>query len=147
MVWNRLGVTAGRYESTIGVGVSSTSTVGDFFYCQNHYELDDYYASIDAGRLPVGLAVSLDEEDRLRRAIIQGLRTNFRVERSSIEKEFGIEFGTHFAREIEALDDYVQNGLVEVSDDALQITPIGAQFANLVASTFDSWLAAQRNKT
>lgn len=145
MVWNRLGVTAGRYDSTIGVGVSSTSTIGDWFYCQNHYELEDYYASIDAGRLPVGLAISLDEEDRLRRAVIQGLRTNFRVERSAIETQFGIEFGTHFAREIGELDDYVENGLVQVSDDALQITPIGAQFANLVASTFDSWLRARRN--
>jgi oxygen-independent coproporphyrinogen III oxidase len=146
MVWNRLGVSAGRYDSTIGVGVSSTSTIGDRFYAQNHFELGNYYTSIDKGQLPIGLFVALDDEDRLRRTVIQGLRTYFHVDWASVESEFGIEFSGHFAREIEELDDYVRNGLIEVGDSALTITPIGEQFANLIASTFDSWLRADRER-
>ena len=141
MGWNRLGVTTGRYDSTIGIGVSSTSTVGDRFYCQNYYDISDYMSAIDRGEFPIELSYSLSDEDLLRRSVIQRLRNYFSVEKAEVETEFGIDFDVHFHREIIALSDYVTNGLVLIEDDRITINEIGWQFANLIASIFDIYIA------
>ena len=140
MGWNRLGVTTGRYTSTIGIGVSSTSTVGNRFYCQNYYDIPNYMSAIDRGEFPIELSYSLSDEDVLRRSVIQQLRSYFSVEKTEIETEFGIDFDAHFNRELIALSDYVTNGLVLIEDDRIAINEIGWQFANLIASVFDIYI-------
>ena len=143
MQWNRLGVTSGRYTSTIGLGVSSTGTLGSDLYYQNVYDIPDYAAAINDGRFPISVTYNLDEEDKIRRDIIQSLRSYFYVDKKSVEAKVGTPFDTYFAEEIAGLEDYIENGLVVMGEDRIDITDLGHQFANLVASTFDTHIRAQ----
>ena len=140
MHWNRLGVTTGRYTSTIALGVSGTGTIGDGFYYQNVYDIPDYQAAIDREEFPVGLAHRLDETDRIRRDMIQDLRSYFKIDKKLYEDRIGDRFDDYFATEITELDDFIMNGLVKVAPDSIEITETGQQFANLIASTFDTYI-------
>jgi oxygen-independent coproporphyrinogen III oxidase len=140
MQWNRLGVTTGRYTSTIALGVSGTGTLGDGFYYQNVYDIPNYQAAIDRNEFPIGLAHRLDDTDRLRRDLIQDLRSYFKADKKKYENRTGDSFDDYFATEITNLGDFVENGLVKVDSDRVEITEIGQQFANLIASTFDTYI-------
>ncbi len=146
MQWNRLGVTSGRYTSTIGLGVSSTGTLGSDLYYQNVYDIPDYAAAINADRFPISVAYTMEGEDKIRRDIIQSLRSYFHVDKKLIEAKIGNTFDNHFAQEIDDLQDYVENGLVVLADDRIEITDLGHQFANLVASTFDTHIRDQKQR-
>ena len=63
----------------IAIGVSSIGKVANT-YSQNQRNLDDYYADLDAGRLPVMRGIVLSEDDILRREIIQDLMCRFAVD-------------------------------------------------------------------
>ena len=68
----------------LGFGVSAIGSVGPSYY-QNAKDLDDYYAALDAGRLPVWRGIELTADDLVRRAVIQALICNFRLSLESIE--------------------------------------------------------------
>jgi oxygen-independent coproporphyrinogen-3 oxidase len=138
MQWNRLGVTSGRYSSTIGLGVSSTGTLGDGGYYQNYYDVPDYEAAIDRELFPVGLGYVLNDEDKVRRDIIQNLRSYFLLVKSDYEHALDGSFDENFAAEIQKLSDFVENDLVIITDEKIEITELGFQFSNLIASVFDT---------
>jgi oxygen-independent coproporphyrinogen-3 oxidase len=50
-------------EDLLGVGVSSISQIGDF-YLQNARGVDEYYALLDEGRLPMTRGYMINSEDR-----------------------------------------------------------------------------------
>ena len=140
MSWNRLGVTTGNYESCIGLGVSSTGTLGEKYYYQNMFDLTAYYASLNNNNFPVENSVKLCDEDNLRRTVIQDIRNYFEVDKKSISSQFEIEFDKHFNEEILNLQKYVTDELVIISEEKILITSTGEQFANLIASTFDTYI-------
>jgi len=141
MSWNRLGVTPGNYESCIGLGVSSTGTLGKDYYYQNAFDLSAYYSMLDKDEFPLENSMKLSKEDILRRRVIHSFRNYFNVDKNSIAQEFGIDFQKYFEGELLSLRKYVKDELVTISNDYIHITEIGQQFANLIASTFDSYIA------
>jgi len=60
----------------IAVGLSSIGKIGRI-YSQNQRQLEAYYADLDAGRLPLFRGYLLDEDDLLRRRLIQDLMCRF----------------------------------------------------------------------
>lgn len=144
MGWNRLGVTAGRYMDIIGLGVSSVGTIGKHYYMQNTFSRAEYKESLDAGRFPVATAHKLSDDDVLRRDVIQMLRSYFQLPFSKIEQKYNISFKDYFQNELQRLDGFITDGILEVNDEGIQITEVGQQFANLVCSNFDSYLSSQR---
>ena len=60
----------------MAIGVSSIGKIGNT-YSQNQRLLDDYYADLDANKLPVMRGFILNEDDVLRRQIIQDLMCRF----------------------------------------------------------------------
>jgi len=75
----------------LGFGLSAIGRVGPTYY-QNVKSLDDYYDTIDAGRLPVWRGLELTQDDLVRRAVIQQLICNFRLSIESIEIAYLIDF-------------------------------------------------------
>lgn len=123
----------------VGFGVSSIGKVGDV-YAQNAKDLPAYGAALDAGRLPIARGVRLTPDDRLRRDVITQLMCNLELPFSHIEAAHGIRFADHFARELDALRGFEQDGLLTVAGDRLTIHPAGRMVVRNIAMAFDAYL-------
>ena len=129
----------------IALGITSISMVANS-YAQNLKTLDDYYARIDAGELAVFRGVSLTDEDILRREVITQLICNFVLRMSQIENQFGITFHEHFSQELEELKTMQQDGLLELNNDTITVTPAGKLLIRNICMVFDAYLRAQKEQ-
>ncbi|MDD2764549.1 MAG: oxygen-independent coproporphyrinogen III oxidase [Opitutaceae bacterium] len=125
--------------SIYGFGMSSISQTEDS-YRQNLKELPDYYAALDAGRLPIERGLLLSEEDRIRRQVIMRIMCDRRVHYADLSQRLGVDFRTHFAREIELLADLEADGLLHRSREGFVITGVGALLIRIIAMRFDAYL-------
>ena len=129
----------------IGLGVSAIGKVGDT-YSQNAKTLDGYAAAIDAGAFAVERGLLLSADDRLRRDVIMALMCQGRLEFEPIERSHGIDFRGYFERELAALRDMAQSGLVELQDDVVQVTAAGWFLIRAVAMVFDRHLQQAKDR-
>jgi oxygen-independent coproporphyrinogen-3 oxidase len=127
----------------IALGVSSIGRL-DTCYSQNLKLRKDYYASLDEGRLPVFRGVELGPEDVLRRQVIQGLMCQDVVNMAALGQRFDIDFGSHFAAELDALRPLQADGLVEVTEDEIRVSARGRFLLRPIAMAFDAYLPAER---
>lgn len=123
----------------IALGVSSIGKIGHT-YSQNEKELDAYYAALDAGRLPILRGYVLDNDDRLRRRLIQDLMCRFTLEFTDYEAEAGRPFADYFADEMPDLCRQMQQGLVTLDGSSLSVTPKGRFLIRNIAMVFDRHL-------
>ncbi len=123
----------------VGLGVSAIGKVGPTYY-QNHKRLDDYTAALDAGHLPVTRGLELTQDDLVRRAVIQALACHFRLSMESIELAYLVDFKDYFARELADLRRLQDEGLVDVSDEWITVTPRGRLLVRVVCMVFDRYL-------
>lgn len=123
----------------IGMGCSSIASVGDS-YSQNAKDLIPYYAEIDHGRLPVVRGLALNADDRLRREVINGLMCRDELSFEPLERAFEIDFSSYFRSELARLRPLQDDGLVELSSNAIRITPQGRLLLRAVAMVFDAYL-------
>ncbi|MEM8513940.1 oxygen-independent coproporphyrinogen-3 oxidase [Massilia sp. MP_M2] len=126
----------------VACGVSSIGAVGAT-YSQNAKTLDDYYALLDAGTLPLQRGIRLGMDDLLRRAIIQTLMCQFELSITAIEQAFPIVFGDYFAAELAALRTLQADGLVQVGDAWISVTPKGRLLIRNLCMVFDRYLGRQ----
>jgi len=133
------GYSAQPESDTLGFGVSAIGRIGPTYY-QNLKALDDYYAALDAGRLPVARGLDLSADDLLRRAVIQALMCQSRVSIESIELAHLVEFKKYFAPEMADLRRLAADGLVELLPDWIVVTPKGRLLVRAIAMVFDRYL-------
>ena len=124
----------------IGLGMSSISHIGATF-SQNARDLPDYYAALDAGRLPVVRGLNLDDDDYIRADAIQELMCHGTLEIAAFEARHEIDFAMYFDNELERLHEIEGDGLIEVSDARLQVTARGRFLLRIIAMCFDARLA------
>ena len=124
-------------------GISSISKVGPSYY-QNVKTLDDYYACLDRGELPVYRGITLDADDILRRAIIQSLMCHFELSFASIESAYGVDFSSYFATELDALQEMAQGGLLRIEAARIVVLPPGRMLVRAISMAFDKRLRADR---
>jgi oxygen-independent coproporphyrinogen-3 oxidase len=129
----------------IGFGISAIGQIGDC-YAQNVRTLDEYYARLDAGVLPVLRGATLDADDRLRREVIQRLMCDFTLDCGAISAAHHVAFNEYFAPELEALRALAADGLVELQSGAIRVTPRGRLLVRSIAMTFDRHLREQRER-
>ena len=127
----------------LGFGISAIGRLGPTYY-QNLKRLDDYYAALDQGRLPVLRGVELAPDDLLRRAVIQSLICHFRLSIESIEIAHLIDFRRYFAAELQELEALEQEGLVELGPDWIVVTPSGRLLVRAICMVFDRYLRERR---
>jgi oxygen-independent coproporphyrinogen III oxidase len=125
----------------VAMGITAIGKVGDS-YSQNLKTVDEYYAALDAGRLPVFRGIALSDDDRLRRAVITRLICHFELDFARIEREHGIDFRSYFAAELRELAAMQQDGLLQVSDDAIRVAPAGKLLIRNICMVFDKYLRA-----
>jgi oxygen-independent coproporphyrinogen-3 oxidase len=127
----------------IGLGVSSIGRVGAT-YSQNAKTLQEYHDALAQGEFPIVRGLALTRDDVVRRAVIMALMCQGRLELESIEQAHLIKPRETFAAEFERLVPLQEMGLVEVSDQAIQVTLLGWFFVRAVAMVFDRHLQADR---
>jgi oxygen-independent coproporphyrinogen-3 oxidase len=127
----------------VALGVSSIGKLGAT-YAQNYKTLHDYYRAIDSGHLAVHRGLALNDDDRLRRAVIQDIMCRARVEYARIERAWPVRFEDYFGREIASLAPLVADGLVVMQERGFELTPIGRLLMRNVAMCFDYYLAAHQ---
>jgi oxygen-independent coproporphyrinogen-3 oxidase len=133
------GYSAQPESDTLGFGLSAIGRIGPTYY-QNVKALDDYYAALDAGRLPVARGLDLSADDLVRRAVIQALMCQSRVSIESIELAHLVEFKKYFAPEMADLTRLAGDGLVELAPDWIVVTPKGRLLVRAIAMVFDRYL-------
>jgi oxygen-independent coproporphyrinogen III oxidase len=127
----------------LGFGISAIGRVGPTYY-QNLKGLDEYFAALDAQRLPVLRGIELTQDDLLRRAVIQALVCHFKLSIESIEIAYLIEFERYFAEELDDLRRLADDGLVEVTPEWITVTSRGRLLVRTVSMVFDRYLRSQR---
>jgi oxygen-independent coproporphyrinogen III oxidase len=127
----------------VALGVSAISSVNGT-YSQNEKTLEEYYARLDSGRLPIARGYELDADDLLRRLIIQRLMCNFELSISALELAYPIRFKNYFAAELERLREFERDGLVSLEDDWISVTVRGRLLIRNICMVFDRHLARDR---
>jgi len=130
----------------ISLGVSAIGRVGAT-YSQNAKTLDEYYSFLDQDRFPVVRGLMLSHDDLVRRAVIMAIMCQGSLQYESIESSYLIDFKTYFSKELDALQSLSSDGLVEVEDNAIQVTNLGWFFVRGIAMVFDRYLQADKTRT
>ncbi|MDJ0779744.1 MAG: oxygen-independent coproporphyrinogen III oxidase [Gammaproteobacteria bacterium] len=128
---------------SIGFGVSAISHVGDNF-SQNTTSLDAYHDDLARDQLPVARGFQSEDDDLLRREIIQDLVCHFELDLHGIEKRWDIDFDQHFADELERLGGMQNDGLVEVSHDQIRVLENGRLLVRNICMIFDRYQQTDR---
>ena len=123
----------------IGLGISAIGRIGPTYY-QNQKRLDDYYAMLDDRRLPVARGLELGADDLVRRAVIQALACHFRLSIESIEDAYLVDFRQYFAAEMKHLRKLQEEGLVDLTEEWISVTPRGRLLVRIVCMVFDRYL-------
>src|SRR6185436_19377303 len=139
------GYSSGGDGDIVGLGVSSIGKIGPA-YAQNVKELESYYACLDKGQLPVLRGIELTADDLVRRAVIQALACHFSVAKESIAIAYLVDFDSYFAKEMKDLKDLEGDGLVELEDDWIHVTPRGRLLVRAVCMVFDKYLREARQR-
>lgn len=134
---NALGYTPGICHNMIGIGLSSMSRINDYYF-QNDYRLDNYHLALQSGKFPILRGYRLNSDGLLRRDIMYQILCYFSLSFSEIEQKHHIRFNTYFKKEIEALNEFVQDGIIELGDNAINVTPIGKFFLRHICKVFDN---------
>jgi oxygen-independent coproporphyrinogen-3 oxidase len=126
-------------DDTLGLGVSAISQIGDF-YAQNAHDLDSYYAALARSENPTARGCKISREDKLRRHVIMSLICELHLDISDCSRRFGIDFASTFDGELRALRVMEFDGLLQLSEDQIRVTPRGRPFLRNICMLFDAYL-------
>ena len=142
---NFQGYTTQEECDLLGLGVSAISLLGDT-YAQNQKELKHYYADVEVRGIALHKGLVMTEEDCLRRDVIKQLICNFKLDYSTIETLYSIDFKTHFAEDLALLAPLAEDGLIEIHDKGLQVTPQGRLLIRNICMCFDTYSRQQARR-
>jgi oxygen-independent coproporphyrinogen III oxidase len=146
---NFQGYTTQPESDLLGFGMTSISMLQDV-YIQNHKRMRSYYRSIDNQELPIERGVTLSKDDIIRRTIIMELMCQFQLSKNDIEEKYHLsfdqDFEEYFAKERYDLRLLEADGLIHLSPNQIQVTPIGRLLIRNIAAAFDAYLRTQQIK-
>ena len=139
---NFQGYTTHGHCDLIGLGLSAISQIGDL-YCQNDSDLASYQRTLASGQLATGRGLLCNQDDRIRREVIQQIICNLHVPFACIEQAFNIDFCGYFAPQWPMLKTMAADGLIALDDQQLTVLPAGRLLVRSVCMVFDAYLEQQ----
>jgi oxygen-independent coproporphyrinogen III oxidase len=121
-------------------GMSAISQIPDAYW-QNEKELPKYYTALDAGRAPLARGYLVTDEDKIRRETIMRVMCDLSLDYAAMSQRLGLNFASHFERELESLAGFEADGLVRRFPTGLEVTDAGRLFIRNIAMCFDNTLA------
>ncbi len=138
---NFQGYTADPCPALIGFGASSIGSLPQG-YIQNATPVRTWRAAIEAGTPPTAKGMSITNEDRLRRAVIERLMCDLYVDVQDVCERFEAEPQSLMGA-IDALAPLQADGLCAIDDWKITIPEDARILMRAVAATFDAYLAPQ----
>ena len=123
----------------ISFGPSAISQIGDV-YSQNVKTLDEYYQQLEQSKLPIWRGLVLDQDDHIRRAAIIQLICQFELNFKQFYQNNAVDFKNYFAEEMHDLEVMQQDGLINLTDEAIIVNPPGRLLIRNVCMVFDKYL-------
>ena len=121
----------------VAIGVSSIGKIGTT-YSQNEKDIEAYYAALNENRLPILRGYQLNDDDILRRDIIQDLMCRFALDFADYQTRCGEKnFATYFAAELADLQTLAQQNLLQLSADGIRVSAKGRLLIRNIAMVFD----------
>jgi oxygen-independent coproporphyrinogen-3 oxidase len=142
---NFQGYTTHAETELFGFGSTSISMLEDA-YAQNHKGLKHYYQSVLAGVIPTSKGIKLTQDDIIRRDVIMSIMSHFQLHKSDIEQKYHINFDQYFSPELEELKPLAADKLVNLLADKIQITDIGRLLVRNIAVVFDTHTKTRATK-
>jgi len=118
------------------MGVSSISKIRGVF-SQNYKDEASYTESLNKGELPIFKGYVMTDEDRLRAELIQRIACYGELDFQAFEKRYNIDFKTHFYTALQALQPMLEDGLVNINETLLEVTPKGRLLVRNICMAFD----------
>lgn len=136
---NFQGYTTHGHCQLMGLGVSSIGNVGRV-YVQNAKTLDDYYRSIDAGKLAIKRGFESDDHDLIIGQVIQDLMCKFEVDQDAFATKTGIAFRDFFSDQWPQLLEFEKQHLLRLEPNRLVVTERGRLLIRNICMAFDAYL-------
>jgi oxygen-independent coproporphyrinogen-3 oxidase len=135
---NFQGYTTQAPADVYAFGLSAISQIQGAYW-QNHKTLPEYYAKLDQNLLPWSSAYVLNEDDKIRSAVIMGLMCDLEFDFATL----GLDYRAYFAAELKSLRPFQQDGLVSFQTSVLRVSDAGRFVIRSIAMQFDSYLASK----
>ena len=136
---NFQGYTTHGHCDLIGLGVSAISQIGEL-YCQNDSDITQYQRTLASGQLATARGLLCNQDDRIRREVIQQIICNLNLPFAHIEQVFNIDFRGYFAQQWPALQRMAADGLITLDHEQLTVLPAGRLLVRSVCMVFDGYL-------
>ncbi|MCK4939309.1 MAG: oxygen-independent coproporphyrinogen III oxidase [Rhodospirillaceae bacterium] len=114
-------------------------------YVQNLLPLKAYRQAIYSGVLPTAKGISINDDDRTRREIIERIMCDLEVDLGAVANEFGGDKES-LEKDLEKLTPLIEDGICAMDGDKLSVLEEGRPFIRLVASAFDAYLKTSEGK-
>ncbi len=109
-------------------------------YAQNYKSLNDYYKAIDTNRFPTILGYKMTKDDVIRQHVIMRLMCDMELNKHDIGRKFGINFDEYFAPAFQKFEEFVQDDLLELTDEKIIVKDLGRLVVRNIAMAFDAYL-------
>lgn len=131
-------------DAIVGFGASSIGSLPQG-YVQNEPHLKRWGERVTAGELPIARGVVLDDEDRLRREVIERVLCDGAVDLARLADAAGqpVEL---FAGALDRLGDLQSDGLVALHEWTIRCTELGRRYMRNVAACFDPALDTMQGR-
>jgi len=136
---NFQGYTTHEEYELIGVGVSSIGSINGHYH-QNVRDTDSYYDALNNDEIPSWRGIQVNQDDLLRKRVIFDLICHFKLDKDDIAQQFKVDFDQYFAQEIEMLAPFEEDGLVEITKQAITVSNKGRLLIRNICMVFDAYL-------
>lgn len=126
----------------VAMGVSSISQIGRVYY-QNEHDIAGYSKAVEANNFAVKRGVVMNDDDIVRSEVIKQLICHFALDTAMIEKRFAISFADYFAAEQPELASFAQDGLIQIDNGVITVTPAGRLLIRRICMAFDAYIPKQ----
>jgi oxygen-independent coproporphyrinogen-3 oxidase len=141
---NFMGHTTQAGVDLIGFGPSAISELRAS-YAQSHRKLEDWQDAVRERGLATMRGHQLTRDDIERRWVIGRLMCHGELRADEFEAVFDQPFASRFARELQQVEPFAADALVEQAPDgSLAVTPLGRLLVRNIAMVFDAYLADQK---
>lgn len=138
---NFMGYTHQYTQLMIGLGVSSISDSW-FAFAQNVKKVEEYLDQVNKGELPLFKGHQLDKEDLIIRKHILNLMC-----KGKTEWDLSVGQNEALSAGLKRMKLLVEDGLVEIGDCSLSVTPLGKRFLRNICMALDARLWAGQPDT
>ena len=135
---NFQGYTTDEADALIGLGASGIGSLPQG-YIANDHSIHAYKQLIRQGRLATQRGIAINDDDRLRRAVIERMMCDMRVDLDAVAARFQTDPAV-FDPVIDGLADMEADGLLTRRGRAIAMTEFGRPLSRAACARFDTYL-------